>query len=118
MTTRIVTAKIFGRVIARSTQTKFVEGNAYFPEKDIDTSLLRASVLTTVCPWKGIARYRHLHIDGRTTPNAAWTYPLPLPLAWKIRRHIAFEQRAGVQITVETSPTTPADNSETKEHAR
>ncbi|WP_058234851.1 DUF427 domain-containing protein [Devriesea agamarum] len=90
-------------VIARTTQAVRVEGNYYFPLEDVDADLA-PSALTTLCPWKGIARYRHVVVEGHTLHNAAWTYPLPLPLAWGIRRRIAFEPSLGIVVTAESLP--------------
>ena len=99
MQDRAATARIGDRVIAATTHAHVVEGNHYFPEEDVDLSVCSPSVVTTVCFWKGIARYRHITIDGARIRNAAWTYPLPSPLAWPIRRMIAFDPGAGVTIT-------------------
>ncbi|MBT2502885.1 DUF427 domain-containing protein [Curtobacterium sp. ISL-83] len=93
------TARIGHTVIARTTHGRLVEGNAYFPEADVLTDALSSSALTTLCPWKGVARYRHVTLNGVTVKNAAWTYPLPLPLAWFIRNKIAFEPNTGVTVT-------------------
>lgn len=93
------TARIGDTVIAHTTRGRLVEGNVYFPDADVRTGVLSPSGLTTLCPWKGVARYRHATLDGVTVKNAAWTYPLPLPLAWFIRRKIAFEPHAGVTVT-------------------
>lgn len=93
------TAKIGDTVIASTTRGRMVEGNVYFPEADVKEDALSTSALTTVCPWKGIARYRHVTSSAGTLRNAAWTYPLPLPFAWFIRRSIAFEPGSGVSIS-------------------
>jgi uncharacterized protein (DUF427 family) len=53
----MVEAKWNGVRIADSDDTVIVEGNHYFPEQSVDTSLLRPSSTTTVCPWKGTAHY-------------------------------------------------------------
>jgi uncharacterized protein (DUF427 family) len=44
----------------------------------------------SLCPWKGLASYYTVTVDGRANPNAAWYYPHPSPLARKIKNHVAF----------------------------
>jgi uncharacterized protein (DUF427 family) len=90
-----VIVSVDGMVMARTERALSIEGNYYIPEEDV-MATLRPSVLTTLCVWKGIARYRHLDLDGRTLPDAAWTYPLPSPLAWPIRGMIAFAPGSGI----------------------
>ena len=84
------------QVIARSEDTLMVEGNHYFPQADVDSSLLEASNTTTVCPWKGTAHYYTLACGSARNPDAAWYYPEPKPKAEKVRGRIAFWR--GVEI--------------------
>jgi uncharacterized protein (DUF427 family) len=84
------------KVIADSDQTLVVEGNHYFPPDSVNPEYLRASSTTTVCGWKGTARYYDLIVDGRTNPGAAWYYPSPKDAAQQIRGRIAFWK--GVQV--------------------
>ena len=79
-----------GATIADSDDTLIVEGNHYFPRDSVDAALLRDSATTTVCPWKGVAHYYGLEVDGAENPNAAWYYPDPKPKAEQIRDRIAF----------------------------
>ena len=79
-----------GAVIAESDDTVVVEGNHYFPRGAVDAGLLRDSASTTVCPWKGTARYYDLVVDGAENRNAAWYYPDPKPAAAQIKGRIAF----------------------------
>jgi uncharacterized protein (DUF427 family) len=85
-----------GKVIADSDQTLVVEGNHYFPPVSVNREYLRESSTTTVCGWKGTARYYDLVVDGRTNPDAAWYYPSPKDAAQQIRGRIAFWK--GVQV--------------------
>lgn len=85
-----------GATIAESDDTVVVENNHYFPRDAVDASLLRDSDTTTVCPWKGTARYHDLVVDGAENRNAAWYYPHPKPAAAEIRDRIAFWK--GVEI--------------------
>lgn len=79
-----------GKEIARSDRTVTVEGNHYFPREDVDAAVLAPSDRTSLCPWKGTARYYSLAVDGVVNPDAAWFYPEPKDAAAEIRDRIAF----------------------------
>ena len=79
-----------GTVVAEAPRTVRVEGNHYFPPDSIRREYFEDSTTTSVCLWKGLARYYTLTVDGRVNPNAAWYYPRPSPLARRIRNHVAF----------------------------
>ncbi|ARA93402.1 MAG: DUF427 domain-containing protein [Bacteroidetes bacterium] len=83
-------------VIAESDATVVVEGNHYFPPDAIRTSYLKPSATSTVCPWKGTAKYYTIVVDGEENRDAAWTYPNPKPAAAEIKDHVAFWR--GVQV--------------------
>jgi uncharacterized protein (DUF427 family) len=92
-----VTAKWQGKVIASSEHTVVVEGNHYFPITDVDRSLLEASELHTLCPWKGVASYYDVVVDGQRNGDAAWYYPETKPEAAEITGRVAFWK--GVEVT-------------------
>jgi uncharacterized protein (DUF427 family) len=85
------------KVIAESDDTVVVEGNHYFPLGDVSEGFLSDSDHTSVCGWKGTARYYNLEVDGQTNANAAWYYPEPKPAASEVAGRIAFWK--GVQVT-------------------
>ena len=85
------------RVIAESNDTVVVENNHYFPKNSVNTGYLRPSDTHTTCPWKGLASYYTLDVDGMQNPDAAWYYPEPKPAAENIKDYIAFWK--GVKIT-------------------
>lgn len=85
-----------GTVIAESDETVVVEGNHYFPEDSVRTELLSESSTQTRCPWKGMASYYSIDVDGEHNADAAWYYPDPSPAASKIKNHVAFWR--GVQV--------------------
>jgi uncharacterized protein (DUF427 family) len=86
----MVEARWNGQVVARSDDTVMVEGNHYFPRDSVDAAVLRPSDTTSICPWKGTARYHSLEVDGVLNPDAAWYYPEPKSAAAEIRDRIAF----------------------------
>ncbi|CAF9933717.1 hypothetical protein IMSHALPRED_009449 [Imshaugia aleurites] len=86
-----VTATFNGKVIAEAEKWEYVEGNIYFPPDSVDQSVLSKSRLTTSCPWKGMASYYNINVDGKEAQDAAWYYPEPLTdKAAPIKDHVAF----------------------------
>jgi uncharacterized protein (DUF427 family) len=79
-----------GKVIAESDKTVTVEGNVYFPEDSLKREFFQPSSTTSTCPWKGLARYMTVVIDGKENLDAAWFYPDPKPAARNIRGYVAF----------------------------
>ncbi len=77
-------------VIAESEHTESVEGNAYFPPQGLKQEYFEPSEHTSVCGWKGTAKYYHVVVDGERNENAAWYYPDPRPAAENIKDHVAF----------------------------
>jgi uncharacterized protein (DUF427 family) len=86
----MVDARWNGALIARSDDTLVVEGHHYFPLEAVDRGLLRPSETHTTCPWKGVASYYSLVVDGKVNRDAAWFYPEPKQAADTIRGRIAF----------------------------
>jgi uncharacterized protein (DUF427 family) len=79
-----------GVTIAESNETVVVEGNHYFPPGSVRSDLLAPSDKTTVCPWKGTARYYTVASEGTSASDAAWYYPEPKAAAAEIKDHVAF----------------------------
>lgn len=86
----MATAKWNGKIIAESDAFETVEGNIYFPREAIKPEFFKESPHTTVCPWKGIASYFDVVVDGSTNENAAWYYPHPKDAAKNITGFVAF----------------------------
>ena len=85
------------QVIAESNDTIVIENNHYFPVESVNPEFLCSSATNTVCPWKGLASYHTLIVDGKENKDAAWYYPEPKEAAAHIKNYIAFWK--GVQIT-------------------
>ena len=79
-----------GHLLAESDQFVTVEGNVYFPKSAVKFGVLRESQTHTTCPWKGVASYYDVVVDGQVNRDAAWYYPTPSPAAEQIKDHIAF----------------------------
>jgi uncharacterized protein (DUF427 family) len=62
----------------------------YIPAEDVRTEFLIATPHRTICEFKGAAKYWTLVIGERTSENAAWNYPEPMPGFQAIKGHYAF----------------------------
>ncbi len=87
-----------GQVIAESDDTVVVEGNHYFPAESLRPEFFSDSRTRSVCPWKGVASYYTVTVDGVANPDAAWSYPHPTPLARKVKNRVAFWHGVDVQV--------------------
>jgi len=79
-----------GIVIAESAETEVIEGDHYFPPESVKREYLVPSETTSVCPWKGVATYYHLKVDGEIQSDAAFCYAEPKEAAIQVKNHIAF----------------------------
>ena len=86
-----------GQLLAESNETKVIEGNHYFPPNSINKAFFKPSETHTHCPWKGIASYYTLEVNGKENKDAAWFYPETSELAKQIKGYVAFWK--GVQVT-------------------
>ena len=87
-----------GTVIADSEKTVVVEGNHYFPADSLLQDHFQQSDTTTVCGWKGTARYYDVVVDGQVNAGAAWYYAEPKPEAENIRDRVAFWKGIEIQV--------------------
>ena len=85
-----------GQIVAESNNTVMVEGNHYFPPNSINKSFFKESAKTSACPWKGVANYYDIEVNGEVNRGAAWYYPSPKSAAANIKDHVAFW--GGVQV--------------------
>jgi len=79
-----------GVTIAESDDTVVVEGNHYFPESSLDRRYVTFSNHRSSCPWKGMASYYSLLVDGQMNADAVWYYPEPKEAAAAIAGRVAF----------------------------
>ncbi|MGL5978019.1 MAG: DUF427 domain-containing protein [Erysipelotrichaceae bacterium] len=84
-------------VIAQSEHTIVIEGNHYFPKADVNTDYLVDSATTSVCPWKGNAKYYSVVVGTETNKDAAWYYPQPKEAAKEIKDYVAFWKGVSVK---------------------
>ena len=84
-------------VIAESDDTIVVENNHYFPAESIKKEYFKESSTQSSCPWKGLASYYTVVVEGQENTDAAWYYPDISDLAKQIEGRVAFWK--GVNVT-------------------
>lgn len=62
----------------------------YIPQADIQMQYFIPTARQTYCEFKGAARYWTITVEGRSSVNAAWSYPDPERGYDKIKDHLAF----------------------------
>ncbi len=62
----------------------------YLPRENVRTDLLEPSYTTTRCPYKGVAHYWSLRLDGRLEKDILWTYPEPFHDAEAVQGLLCF----------------------------
>jgi len=79
-----------GATLAESNECQQVEGNYYFPPTAINKDFFRDSNTHTTCPWKGVASYYTIEVNGEQNKDAAWYYPQTKEKAKHIENYVAF----------------------------
>lgn len=79
-----------GVTLAESDKCIVIEGNQYFPPDAVQRDYFQASDTHTTCPWKGLASYYSVEVDGKVNKDAAWYYPAPKDAAKEIKDYVAF----------------------------
>ena len=79
-----------GKVLAESDDVELLEGNVYFPPDSLCEEHFQASDTHTLCPWKGVASYYHVEVDGEVNRDAAWYYPDPKEACANIKGYVSF----------------------------
>lgn len=77
----------------------------YIPSIDVDMSALEPTDTSTMCPYKGPARYWSVTAGGETFTDYVWQVSAPLPEASKIADHLCFyDEKAEIQVIVDGEP--------------
>ncbi|HEY9671418.1 MAG TPA: DUF427 domain-containing protein [Waterburya sp.] len=87
-----------GEVLAESDQCVVVEGNQYFPPDSINKQYFKESSTHTTCPWKGVASYYTIEVEGKENQDAAWYYPTTKDAAKNIEGYVAFWRGVKVEV--------------------
>ena len=75
----------------------------YLPALDVRFDLLTPTLTSTLCPYKGTARYWSVEVDGVVHPDLVWSYREPYPDLTKIAGHLCFYNER-VEIAVDGEP--------------
>jgi len=86
-----------GTVLAESNACKLVEGNHYFPPDSVRREFFKPSATHTTCPWKGVADYYNIVVNGEVNIDAAWCYPETTDQGKEFEGFVAFWR--GVQVS-------------------
>jgi len=78
------------QIIAESDKNQVVEGNHYFPAESIKKEFFLESQTHTTCPFKGIASYYNVNVEGNENKDAAWFYPEVKAGFTTIKGYVAF----------------------------
>ncbi len=79
-----------GAVLAESDRCEVVEGNYYFPPESIHRQYFKESDKHTTCPWKGVASYYDIVVEGQVNKDAARYYTATKEAAQNIKGYTAF----------------------------
>jgi uncharacterized protein (DUF427 family) len=81
----------------------------YVPPEDVAPGCLEPSTTTTLCEWKGMARYFDVVVGRRRRTDAAWAYPDPTPAFGPLADHVSFYPALMDGCWVEGEPVRPQD---------
>jgi uncharacterized protein (DUF427 family) len=103
-----VVVRLGGEVLAKSDRALRLDETGlppryYLPKDDIRMDLLRPTTFQTTCPFKGVASYWSVMVDGETHDGIVWAYETPIDAAAEIAGYLSFyPNRAAV--TVDDQP--------------
>jgi uncharacterized protein (DUF427 family) len=92
---RVVRVEIDGVTVAESASPRILFETGlppryYLPLSDLRMDLLRPSATETHCPYKGMANYWSVDVNGQLHKDAVWIYRAPLPESQKVAGLAAF----------------------------
>tara|TARA_R110002095_G_scaffold152203_4_gene131810 strand:- start:280 stop:570 length:291 start_codon:yes stop_codon:yes gene_type:complete len=87
-------------VLIESDDTVIVDGDVYFPLGSVNSSFLKKSSSTSVCPRKGKAFFYDVVVDNTMNRDAAWYYLDPEKAYPQLKNRIAFWK--GVELRQES----------------
>lgn len=92
---RHVRIEINGVTIAESNKSVFLFETGlpiryYLPQEDIKMNLLKSTLNSSYCPYKGWANYWSVSVDNEEFQNVIWGYQDPISEIPKIKGHLAF----------------------------
>ncbi len=105
---RQVEIRVAGHTVARSIRPVVVFETSlptryYLPFGDVRAECLEPSPTVSRCPYKGRARYWSVRAGDVLVPDAAWSYPEPVPEQPKLRDLVCFYTER-VDLVVDGTP--------------
>jgi len=100
----LVEVRLGSEVLATSSRALRLEETGlpprfYIPKDDVRMDLLRPTTFETTCPFKGVASYWSVTVDGETHDGIVWGYEEPIEAAADIAGHVSFyPHRAQVSV--------------------
>ncbi len=91
---REIIVRVGGEEIARTTRALRLLETAsppgfYLPFGDVATDAFVPALGSSLCEWKGVARYLTIAVGTTTLERAAWTYDAPRAPYEALRNHVA-----------------------------
>jgi uncharacterized protein (DUF427 family) len=105
---RHVVVRVAGEVVAETSRPVMLfetglPARYYLPVDALREGHLEMSETTSVCPYKGIAQYRHVQVGDTRVEDAAWCYSEPLGEALHVAGYFSF-LGDGVELEVDGEP--------------
>jgi len=101
---RTVRIQVAGVVVAETTHPTFLfetglPRRTYIPKLDVRMDLLDSTASSTMCPYKGTARYWSVRAGGEVHADLAWSYDAPFRESAPIAGLVAFyDERVDVLV--------------------
>ncbi|RFU27440.1 hypothetical protein B7463_g8898, partial [Scytalidium lignicola] len=92
---RKITVKVGGVQIAESSSSMFLfetglRTRYYLPKTSVQWKYLTKSDTTSKCPYKGLAQYYNIVIDGKEYKDTIWWYEYPITESAAVAGHVSF----------------------------
>lgn len=84
------TSELDGVMLAESGNYELVESYVYFPPESVDWTYFSKGDGAKTHPRLGEARFWDITVGGKTSKNAAWSYPQPHASFEHLKGHLAF----------------------------
>ncbi len=107
---RTVRIEVGGIVVAETTRPTFLfetglPRRTYFPKLDVRMDLLDPTDSSTMCPYKGTARYWSVRAGGEVHTDLAWSYDSPVRESAPIAGLVAFyDEKVDVMVDGRPQP--------------
>lgn len=107
---RAVRIEVGGVVVAETTRPTFLfetglPRRTYIPKLDVRIDLLDPTATSTMCPYKGTARYWSVRAGGEVHADLAWSYDCPVRESAPIAGLVAFyDERVDVVVDGRPQP--------------